>query len=119
MAKRGHRRRRNRPRTRGGRTEAARLKKAGHDAMIEEGTAVAPNGVDPEKALAARRRGMTDCYQDRCENIPFASVGGLEKRGEMQAPDYVSEEDREEYLLGYRQMARELFGEDWQTCAFS
>jgi len=63
-------------------------------------------------------RGRGDCYQDRCENVPFSSVGGLERRSGMELPRYVLPEDGEEYLRGYRDMARALFGDDWETCAF-
>lgn len=63
-------------------------------------------------------RGALDCYQDRCENVPFASVGGLEKRAAMTAPDYVTPDERNEYLNGYRLQARNLYGDDWQTCPF-
>lgn len=59
-----------------------------------------------------------DCVQDRCENAPFGSVGGLDKRAAMTAPDYIAEKDREEYLRGYRDQAKDLYGEEWQTCAF-
>ena len=63
-------------------------------------------------------RAKQDAYQDRCENAPFASVGGLELRGCMRAPSYVARVDQEEYLRGYRAAAREMYGDDWQTCAF-
>jgi len=66
----------------------------------------------------AFRRGALDCYQDRCENCAFASVGGLEKRGELKAPDYVNECDAKDYLEGYVAAAEEMFGEDWRTCEF-
>jgi len=36
----------------------------------------------------------------------------------MELPRYVLPEDGEEYLRGYRDMARALFGDDWETCAF-
>jgi hypothetical protein len=65
-----------------------------------------------------RERGGTDCYQDRCENIPFASVGGLEARTAMRRPKWITEEDEAEYLAGYREMAESLYGADWQTCSF-
>lgn len=60
--------------------------------------------------------GRLDCTQDRYENSPFASVGGLGKRGEMVAPKYVSAWDEKEYLRGYRDAARAHFGDE--TCSF-
>jgi len=72
--------------------------------------------VDPDDAF---QRGKTDAYQDRCENVPFSSVGGLEKRGAMEAPKYIDGWCHEFYLKGYVAMCREMFGEDWQTCEFS
>lgn len=63
-------------------------------------------------------RARTDCVQDSYENCPFASVGGLDKRDNMKAPDYITQDEREEYLRGYRDQAKALYGEDWQTCGF-
>ena len=64
------------------------------------------------------QRGRNDAYQDRCENCHFSSVGGLESRSNMQVPSYISEEQAEEYLEGYRAECLDLFGEDWETCEF-
>lgn len=63
-------------------------------------------------------RGQSDCYQDSCENVHFASIGGLSKRTIMVAPDYIDEPDIAEYLAGYRAKAYEMFGLDWKTCKF-
>jgi hypothetical protein len=63
-------------------------------------------------------RAQTDCVQDSYENCPFASIGGLDKRVEMKAPDYIAEADRDEYLRGYRDQAKAMYGEEWQTCGF-
>lgn len=63
-------------------------------------------------------RGVIDAVQDRCENCPFASVGGLEKRSAMVTPKYISKGDEKEYLRGYRHGARRMFGDDWETCEF-
>jgi hypothetical protein len=63
-------------------------------------------------------RGYMDCYQDRCENVPFASIGGLDARSAPKAPDYVVTSDVPAYLTGYMVCARKLFGEDWRTCTF-
>jgi len=67
---------------------------------------------------AAYNRGWMVAYQDRCENVPFATIGGKDRRSDMQAPDYIKEEDREAYLEGYREKSREMFGDDWETCSF-
>jgi hypothetical protein len=67
-------------------------------------------------------RGRSDCYQDRCECCPFSGVGGLGKRVAMDAPEYVKKNGEkyvEEYLKGYRAEAKDLFGDDWETCEFS
>lgn len=66
----------------------------------------------------AFKRGAHDCWQDSCENCPFASVGGLEARATMRAPSYIAERDASDYLVGYIVMARELYGPEWQTCPF-
>jgi hypothetical protein len=63
-------------------------------------------------------RAMMDCYQDRCENVPFGSVGGIEKRSDMRAPAYITPEERASYLNGYRLQARNIYGDDWMTCEF-
>lgn len=63
-------------------------------------------------------RAAMDCYQDRCENVPFASVGGIDKRADMTAPVYITPSEREQYLNGYRLQARNIYGDDWQTCPF-
>jgi len=97
----------------------ARLIEMSRRVNVEAGVPVWPEGEIPDGVNAARRRGMHDCYQDRCENIPFASVGGLESREAMKAPGYVKIGEVGDYLDGYRVMARELYGSDWQTCSFS
>lgn len=63
-------------------------------------------------------RGFSDAGQDMCENAPFASIGGLEKRNAMVAPKYLTPDERERYLDGYRVFARIQYGEDWKTCGF-
>jgi hypothetical protein len=72
-------------------------------------------------AASPFERGRSNCYQDRCENCSFASIGGLDKRTAMEAPYYVKvhgEKYVEEYLAGYRAQAKDLFGDDWETCEF-
>jgi hypothetical protein len=79
------------------------------------------DGVDPVIAPPEANfdRGRSDCFQDRCENIPFGSVGGLESREDLRAPKYINPGDAAQYLAGYIAMAKELYGDDWQTCEFS
>lgn len=64
-------------------------------------------------------RGQHDCLQDRFESISFSSTGGLDRRSDMTAPDYVPTDERGDYLRGYAAKATELFGEGWQTVTFS
>lgn len=63
-------------------------------------------------------RGMTDCIQDRCENTPFGSAGGLDARPDLKAPDWITPSEQEKWLAGYKHAAADLYGEDWATCAF-
>lgn len=63
-------------------------------------------------------RARTDCYQDMCENSPFASVGGLENRVVLTAPKWIPPEEVVEYLRGYEAAALEAYGPEWRTCAF-
>lgn len=70
------------------------------------------------RGRSAFDRAQLDAYQDRCENVPFASVGGIEKRSAMTAPYYIEKEDVSEYLRGYAHSCRLIFGDDWQTCEF-
>lgn len=64
------------------------------------------------------QRAIEDCYQDACENTPFASVGGLEKRSAMEAPAYITPKERDTYLRGYKTAALLQYGADWETCEF-
>lgn len=63
-------------------------------------------------------RGRDDAAQDSMENAPFASVGGLGQRTNLQLPKYIPEEFRHEYLAGYAQQCRLMFGAGWMTCEF-
>ena len=56
-------------------------------------------------------RGSTDAYQDRCEGVPFATVGGDPKT--MRVPTYIAAPDRPAYLGGYVRQCREMFGPGW------
>lgn len=64
-------------------------------------------------------RGRSDCVQDRCENCPFASIGGIAARECPSAPSYIDPTERDEYLRGYAEAASRIYGADWRTCAFS
>lgn len=64
-------------------------------------------------------RGYVDCYQDRCENVPFASIGGMDNRHTPRAPEYVPEHEREEYMRGYIECCENLWGPDWRDAKFS
>jgi len=68
---------------------------------------------------ASYERGWHDCTQDFCENIPFSSVGGPERRGVMEVPDYVVRDgqDQDAYLAGYKACVRNAWGEDWMTAS--
>ena len=71
------------------------------------------------EASAAYRRAVADAEQDSFENCPFASIGGLDCRHEPRAPEYVEDPDVADYVAGYIDTARVMYGEDWQTCEFS
>lgn len=63
-------------------------------------------------------RGFTDAARDACENAPFASVGGLERRDSLVAPAYITPDEQQAYLLGYEVFALTSYGKDWRTCEF-
>ena len=66
----------------------------------------------------AYHRGRMDATQDRCENVPFASVGGLGKRTSMEVPKYIEDADAAQYIAGYVEAVATFYGRDWQTCEF-
>lgn len=66
----------------------------------------------------AYERGATECALDRCENVPFSGIGGLEQRHDPKAPDYIPEEQKAEFIRGYIHAAQKLYGKNWQTCEF-
>ncbi len=63
-------------------------------------------------------RGLDDYYQDRSENAPFASIGGLDARTDPRRPKYITPTGWPTYLLGYTDTARFELGPDWVTCEF-
>jgi hypothetical protein len=71
-----------------------------------------------EEGASVYSRGVTDAAHDSFENCPFGSVGGLDKRGDMKAPAYIPKAEAEDYLAGYRRGALQLYGMNWETCAF-
>jgi hypothetical protein len=66
-------------------------------------------------AEEAHQRGVLECYQDRCEGIPLQQVG-KDGEGHMvaKAPDYVPEDARMAFCVGYESMAAELYGSAWR-----
>lgn len=60
-------------------------------------------------------RGWSDCYQDRCENMPLGSLG--EDRNTI--PNYIPEVERAGWLDGYQAMATQLYGENWKKAEFT
>ena len=62
--------------------------------------------------------GYMNAMQDCCENCPFASSGGMDKREAMEAPEYVPEDQAEEYLRGYRAFCDESYGPGWETATW-
>lgn len=64
-------------------------------------------------------RARHDFALDQVENVPFASVGGVDRRESMTAPEYITGEwARREYLRGYSHVAEIAYGPDWRTCSF-
>jgi hypothetical protein len=76
--------------------------------------------TDPISTTTAEPYGRArcDCIQDGFENAPFACVGGLEARGALRQPKWISDEDWPEYRRGYEEQAQQSYGDDWRTCAF-
>lgn len=62
--------------------------------------------------------GVWNCQSDAYENSPFYSVGGLDSRGDLQRPSWISETSWPDYRRGYEDMARRMFGERWRTVEF-
>lgn len=65
-----------------------------------------------------RERGVLDAYQDACKVPRFASIGGLELRGDPQVPRYILNQEAGAYLDGYTSKCLEMYGENWKTCEF-
>jgi len=65
------------------------------------------------------QRGLQDCSLDDMENAHFASIGGLNNRDNPGTPDYIKESDRKEYLRGYTDQAKALYGDEWEGVQFS
>ena len=64
-------------------------------------------------------RGGMGAVLDRCENVPFAAVGGLDNRLNMTAPaSRVKPEDADEFIRGYRDACEDIWGPGWETAAF-
>lgn len=67
---------------------------------------------------SAYQRGQGDYAQDRCENAPFVSVGGLTSRADPKRPEYITPADWPAYLHGYTDAAWIEIGPDWVTAEF-
>ena len=65
------------------------------------------------------QRAKRDCIQDNYENCHFDSIGGMEKRKSMEVPEYILDEEKEEYLAGYAAQAKIMYGQGWQTYTFT
>lgn len=64
-------------------------------------------------------QGSWNCELDFCENSAFCSVGGVDARQTgWVRPSWVSEENFAEYVKGYEDAARRMFGENWRTVPF-
>jgi hypothetical protein len=64
-------------------------------------------------------RGREDYTQDRCENAPFASIGGLSARANPVRPKYIEPVEWPWYLAGYADAALSDLGPSWATVEFS
>lgn len=71
------------------------------------------------ETLEVFERGVNDAYLDQCENCPFGSVGGLDNRDAMTAPQYIPAYQADDYIAGYRRGALQMYGPDWETAVFS
>lgn len=56
---------------------------------------------------SVQHRGAVDAYQDRCEGIPFASVGG---NIPLKVPEYIGVKNAEDYMSGYIGQCVRMFG---------
>lgn len=63
-------------------------------------------------------QGHDNCGLDACENAPFASIGGLDARSKPERPPWIADDDWPEFLQGYADRARIMYGDDWRTCEF-
>lgn len=90
----------------------------GHDDTIFEWV-----DVEPTEAFL---HGVSNSIQDSCENAPFGSLGGLDKRAAFidgsgvtaDLPKYVTSTMAEEWLRGYLSAFCAMNGDDWRTCPF-
>ena len=65
------------------------------------------------------QRGLQDCSLDDMENIYFNSIGGLINRVDPTISSYIKGSDRKEYLHGYTDQAKALYGDEWQGVQFT
>lgn len=69
-----------------------------------------PEARIPSSFGDAYDRGILECLQDTCENVPLQSVGvGREnydyKRKDWRVPEYIPDDEAEEFLWGYHAQA--------------
>lgn len=82
--------------------ESERAARSVHiDHMEGRGEKTTFNVVDMHKGV---ERGWLEAYQDRCEGVPFK----VNREGHPIAPDYVPEQSRGAWCLGYSAMLMEM-----------
>jgi hypothetical protein len=64
------------------------------------------------------QRGMFDCLHDSYENAPFNCAGGAGARPDLRAPKWITPNEQKAWLDGYKQAAKQMYGDDWSTCEF-
>ena len=73
-----------------------------------------PTHFNVELMSKATDRGWQECYQDRCEGVPLR----LRTTDGVDVPDYIPEEERFAFALGYAACAMTLYGTDWLSTEF-
>lgn len=64
----------------------------------------------------AYHRGVAECYQDYCEGVPLQAAKGA-LPGCVLPPEYIPEDERVPFCIGYESMAMELHGLAWSERA--
>lgn len=117
--------------------EAARAVHIAHMGGRGEPTKFEP--VPWSEGWEHRRNGMVCAAMDANENCPFGSVGGIEKRGALELPQFLKDEldqagvgcaeklgpwkaakdKARAWMMGYIEQCFIMYGPDWQTVGFS